>query len=51
MSKEFFYNIAFRNVSGRNILQNKIALKPLLHHSLHKHMVRKLKAFSYWSYC
>ena len=28
MSKEFFYNIAFRNVSGGNILQNRIALKP-----------------------
>ena len=47
MTKEFFYSIAFRNVSGGNNLQNRVALKPLLHHSLHKHMVRKLKAFSY----
>ena len=28
MSKEFFYSIGFRNVSGGNILQNRIALKP-----------------------
>ena len=33
MSKEFFYSIAFRNVSSANILQNRIALKPVLHHA------------------
>ena len=33
MNKEFFYSIAFRNVFGGNTLQNRIALKPVLHHA------------------
>ena len=32
MSKELFHSIAFKNVSGENILQSGIALKPMLHH-------------------
>ena len=33
MSKEFFYSNAFKNVSGGNILKNRIALKPVLNHA------------------
>ena len=33
MSKEFFYSIAFRNVSGGNYLQNRIGLRLVLHHA------------------
>ena len=33
MSKEFFYSIAFRNVSCGNVLQNRIAPKPVLHNA------------------
>ena len=29
MSKEFFYSVAFKNVSDGNILQSRIALKPV----------------------
>ena len=33
MCKEFFYSIAFKNVSCGNILQNGIAVKTVLHHA------------------
>ena len=33
MSKEFFYSIAFRNVSGGNMLQNGTDVKPVLNHA------------------
>ena len=33
MSKDFFYSIAFKNVSGGNILQNGIVVKLVLHHA------------------
>ena len=33
MSKEFFYSIASKNISGGNNFQNGIAVKPVLHHA------------------
>ena len=33
MSKKFFYSIAFRNISGGNILEDRITVRPGLHHA------------------
>ena len=33
MSKEFFYSIASKNISGGNNFQNGIAVKPVSHHA------------------